>query len=507
MARRHTPVPQMLPPEEHRFDGCTCDRIEKPCFRCGGLRTALVNLRLLSLINLSIVHRRLSQHSPLQERINRILPALYLVWALPLQLTMAWLIPPWSNPDEPDHMLRIVELAYGELIGERFGPQDAGGLSNAAVRRAAAPLDPVKFHPERKVTLIMRSHTDQVPWDASSSVVAFAYTAPYPPVLYVPAVLTVRIGQMFGFHVNRTLLLARAATTLAAVVISTLALALARRSRYALAGMAILPMTCELNASVGQDALMIALTLLAVGWIDRIIEHGQPGRREELVGIALALAAVAMARPLYVTFALLPMLTTARLRWSNSAAACFVVIMVGIWSTLVATTVLIVHSDASVQAQSLFAHPLRFVMALTATLRLNIFDHARELVGQLGWLDTSVPLWYTWLALFVIAASFVAAADGTSRYPWLAGLAAIGGATLVFAIQYISWTRPDSAVIDGVQGRYFIPPMAVAVLAVGSFRRVGQLARPVALAGLGTLAITTPFVIVQALVVRYYLGA
>jgi hypothetical protein len=93
------------------------------------------------LFRLSIVHRRLSKHSPLQERINRILPALYLVWALPLQLTMTWLIPPWSNPDEPDHMLRIVELGYGELIGERFGPQDAGGLSNAAVRRAAAPLN------------------------------------------------------------------------------------------------------------------------------------------------------------------------------------------------------------------------------------------------------------------------------------------------------------------------------------------------------------------------------
>jgi uncharacterized membrane protein len=453
----------------------------------------------------------------ISERVNRVLPALYVIWALPLTLTMVWLIPPWNNPDETNHMLRVTELAHGELLGERFlGHADplvpsghqSGGLANAAIITATAPFVPLVFHPERKLTLSMRLAGDQVGWDASSSVVAFPNTASYPPLLYLPAILVVRISQAIGVHVDRTLFLAKAVTAATAVLISMLALKLARRTRYALAVMAMLPMTCELYASVSHDALMIAMTLLVVGWIDGIVETSRSAGNSEVAGIALALAAVTMARPPYVSLAVLAFLATERMRRSNVIATCFIVIAVILWSLLVSYYVLVplVHSDPLTQANLLFAHPFRMVAVIIATLRLYGASYGTQFIGQLGYSDTSLPLYYIWFAAGVLGLGFVAATNGRSRRPWVALFAAVAGAVMVLASEYFIWTPPDAVVAEGAQGRHFIPLAAALILAVPGYPRLGRLTQPVALAGLGVLAITTPYVVVQALVLRYYLG-
>jgi hypothetical protein len=442
----------------------------------------------------------------LLERVHRALPVLYVVWALPLLLTLVWLMPPWCNGDEPNHMLRVVELAHGELLGQRIGRNDAGGMSDANVFVAATPFEPLKFHPERKVTLAMRTAGDQAHWGESPSLVGFANTAPYPPWLYLPAVAAVVISQVFGIGVDRSLYLARATTALAAVLVNAAALASARRSRYALAALAMLPMTCSLDAAVGQDALIIGLALLAVGWIDRIIERGRPANWAELSSIVLALSAIGMARPPYVTFALLPLLTASRLRWASAAAACAVVVAVGAWSALMAAAVLVTLRDPSAQAGLLLADPQRIGTVLMNTIRVETETYAVQFVGQLGWLDTALPSWYVALAFAALAAGFAAAIEGVARRPWLPLVVAVGAALLIFVAQYLSWTQTGADLVDGVQGRYFIPLAAILVLAVPTFPLLVPFARAAAPAGLCALGVTTPFVIVQALLVRYYLG-
>ena len=440
------------------------------------------------------------------ERVYRALPVLYVVWALPLLLTICWVMPPWCNADEPNHLLRSAELAHGELLGQRLGQHDAGGMADAGILDAAAPFEPLKFHPERKVTISMRSASDQVRWRGSASLISFGNTAPYPPLLYLPAVVAVRISQMLGIGVDRSLYLVRAATALAVVLVTATALGLARRTRYAVAALAMLPMTCSLDASPSQDALMIGLALLAVGWVDGIIERGRPANRVELAGIALVVAAVAMARPPYVTFALLPLLTAARLRWASTVAAGAVVVAVAAWWAPMAGLILVSRGDPSAQATLLLAAPSRIVTVLLATLRASPRTYAVQFIGELGWLDTALPSWYITLALAALAACFVAAVAGVARRPWLPLLATAAGALLIFVAQYLSWTQPGADLIDGVYGRYFIPLAAVLALAMPGFPRLAPFVRTVASAGICALGVTTPFVIVQALLVRYYLG-
>jgi uncharacterized membrane protein len=403
-------------------------------------------------------------------------------------------------------MLRIVELAHGEIVGQRFNQHDAGGMSDANVAAAAAPFNPLINHPERKVTLTMRSAGDRVPWANSASLLGFPNTVAYPPFLYLPAIVAVRISQILSVGVDHSLYLARATTALASVLANAAALALARRSRWALAALAMLPMTCAVDASISQDALMIGLSLLAVGWIDRIIERGRSADPKELCLLALALAAVGMARPPYVTFALLPLLTASRLSRGSAVATCSVLVAVGAWSAFVGAVVVTSPWDPTAQAGLLLAHPLRLGTVVMNSLRAQTPAYTVQFIGQLGWLDTALPSWYIALAWAALAVTFAAAIDGVAYRAWLPLLVAVGGALLIFVVQYFTWTAPGADFVGGVQGRYFIPLAATAVLAVPSFRRLGPFVRVMAVAGIGALGVTTPFVIVQALVVRYYFG-
>jgi uncharacterized membrane protein len=415
-------------------------------------------------------------------------------------------MPPWANPDEPNHMLRIVELAHGELIGQRSSPKDAGGLIDEGVFDAATPFEPLKFHPDRKVTHSLLRQGDRVPWRDSLSFAGFANTAPYSPFLYLPAITAVQVGQMVGLRVDRTLYLARTAMALTAALATATALTLARRTRYVLATLAMLPMSCELYASASQDALIIGVLLLAVGWIDYIIDRGHPANWVELSGLALALAAVAMARPPYVPLASLLLLGGERWSWSTSMAACFVLIMVGIWSAFAAATVLVAHGEPPAQITIMLADPLWLGKVLVNTIEHQWRAYVVQFIGDLGWLDTPVPKWYVTFALAVLGAAFAAASNGLTRYPWLALAAVMVSALLIFTVQYVSWTQPGAAINDAISGRYLIPLAAALVLAVPGFPRVGRAAGTVALGGVVVLAIATPFVTIHALVVRYYLS-
>jgi hypothetical protein len=434
------------------------------------------------------------------------LPILYLAWALPFLITLAWVTPPWCNPDEPNHMLRIAELAHGELIGQRFNARDAGGISDPGILEAAAPFEGIKFHPDQKITLPMLRKSQEVRWRDGPALVGFANTAPYPPALYLPGVLAVWASWALGFDIDDTLLATRIAMALSAAVATAASLALAGRCRYAITALAMLPMTCSLEASASQDALLIGLSLLVVGWIDHIIAMESSASRRQTAGIALVLAAIAMARPAYVTLALLPLLMWRRIRWRAIAAGCTVLVGCGAWCAFAAATVLVYHGDPSVQIMFLYHHPTRIGSMLLVTVEQQYQALMEQFIGRLGWLDTALPRWFVWFAFAVLASCFVSAWHGESRRPWLPLMSCCGAVALVFALQYLSWTAPGSDLVDGVQGRYFIPVAVVFALAMPSWRGLGARARPFALVGLASLGVVTPVVVVHALVMRYYLG-
>lgn len=441
------------------------------------------------------------------ERITHALPMLYLAWVLPLVLVVAVVTPPWQNPDEAAHMLRISQIAHGGLVGYRFG-KDAGGVADPAILQSLLTVYPVFQHYDQKVSLGMLANAGSMQWGTPVEL-GFANTARYPPVLYAPAVLAVEAGRLLRVSVLDSLIAVRMANGLAAALIGTLALSLARRTRLSLAVLLVLPMTVAMFASAAQDGTMIALTLAVVACVDRVIAEERDPEFWEAMLIGVGAAIVITARPPNLPMAALPLVCARQFYRRAWFSAAGIVVVALVWVAYILPSVSAPMSptfDPTAQLQFMLHQPWAMLPIAVHTWVLYHSGYIAAFIGVLGTLDTSLPPSYYNIAMFVLLLAFISAAAGPSRRTWLSLLICLAATAAVFAASYLTWTVPLADHIDGIEGRYFLPLAGVLALAVPSWRRASAVLYPPALVALLGFAVVTPMIIMHALVLRYYLA-
>lgn len=429
---------------------------------------------------------------------------LYIVWALPFLACLAWLTPPWQNPDEPLHFARAVHVAHGGFVGWRqFGT--TGGLSDRAIYRAYAPLQHAAMQPQQHLTGSDIARSAAVKWD-TPLYASFPNTAQYPPFFYIPDALAYWAGRAMRLHIDRTLLLARLANAALFVSLAGLALALARRTRPMLLAMLMLPTTLSLACSASQDALAQGATALAVALLDREADGAAPFRwQRELVTVLLML--VAMARPPYIGFLAVCGMGYAPWRGRARRGLALAAAAVAAWCVLVAvhTSVPFGGADAARQMRMLAADSLSIPIILWRTLHDFTIEWWVQVIGVLGWTDTRLPSAYIGFASVTLLCAFASAATPAPRGAWRAPAAFGFVLASILVLQYLTWTWPGQPVVTGILGRYFTMPLMVLALGAPCLGRAGLLARHACPALLAILALATPAITLHAILWRYYI--
>jgi uncharacterized membrane protein len=431
-------------------------------------------------------------------------PLLYLAWVIPVLVAVAAATPPWQNSDEPLHMARAVQIAHGGLIGYRAWTT-SGGDSDRAIYEAYKPVQHVAMHPDQRPTAAEIAQADQVPWSPQTQYTSFPNTAQYPPFFYLPDAAAYWLGRAVGLGIDRTLVAARLANAALFAAVTACALYIARRSRYLLTALLMLPMTLALACSAAQDSLMLAATALAIAILDRLTAENRPATRREYALAGICLVAVGMARPPYAGFLLAflaaaPILTRTLLAGMAAAAALVVA-----WCLLVAThtSVKLGGADIARQLAFLAAHTGQIPSIIGGTLHSYATNYWVQFIGTLGWTDTLLPRGYTIFATAIVLAAAAASSTGPVRRPWAAGAGIAFSILAIFVLQYLTWTWPGQPVVTGVLGRYFIPPAMMLCLALPHCHARAHLYRRVAILGLILMAVVTPIITLHALHQRY----
>jgi uncharacterized membrane protein len=130
------------------------------------------------------------------------------------------------------------------------------------------------------------------------------------------------------------------------------------------------------------------------------------------------------------------------------------------------------------QLQLVLTHPLHAVLAGMRTLHVFGPTLVREVIGVLGLLDTLLPASFYGAAILCLGCAIGVALWPSTRpsalpVPMRGSRAAIavvlaGSAILIFALFYLVWTPVSALLIEGVQGRYLLPPFLFAVLLLPS---------------------------------------
>lgn len=445
----------------------------------------------------------------------------FLLSGLLFGLVLVFVTPPFQVPDEPAHLYRAWSVAEGKLVIPRGQGPVGAELPASLPRLAWALTGDLPGNPEAKIKRREILAWLDSPLDPAERIfVGFPNTALYTFVPYVPQAVAFGAGRILDAPPLASFYGARLANLLVSTLLIAFAIRQAPALRWLLATVALTPMAVFERASISADAVTMAAGFVLAAVAARLAWGEEPteNERRRFFGVLILAAAIlCLCKPAYVPLvAAAFLIPAARLPWGRREPAFVLYIALvglafaaGMANARIGQTLVREGAGVDPQAQirDALAEPGRF---LGIVARDYLVEHGgryfAQMVGQLGWLETKLPMAFLMLYLGMIAAIGLADGGEVRVAAWQRGillLAAVGTLVLLSASQYAIWTPYGADRVEGLQGRYFLPVAPVAAwLFLVPWRRPalgGRLGW-----GLAALTVVSVVVTLHVLIVRYY---
>lgn len=403
---------------------------------------------------------------------SRLPERLYLAIAAVFGLLFTFLIPPFQAPDEATHLFKALQIAEGRAFGQLENGIPGGRFSETWGHYMGL-FGNLPGRPDRKVEPGTWTAARNLDWSAPGTIF-FDYrnTVLYTPVPYLPQALGMKVSEWLRLPPFWWMYLGRLFNLAAGLLLVFAAIRKAPTQKWLLLGLALMPMTVFLSATLSADVVTTGLCFLLIAWVMREKSKEGPLATSSLVGIALVSILIALSKQVYFPISFLCLLLPAsRFRDSRTRYAFyFFSIGFGLGLSLLWTLALKQRDlflrmaerphDLDVQLDLILRDPLGYLGILFGTIKNHYAILLEQFVGQLGWLDTILPkwLWVSYATLLPCLA--VADSDpGFSLRGKERGLIALSWAASVFLLFLALYLQasPIGAEYIGCQGRYFIP--------------------------------------------------
>ncbi|RIV22286.1 DUF2142 domain-containing protein [Fibrisoma montanum] len=390
-------------------------------------------------------------------------------------LMFIYFTPPFQVADEPRHFARAYQLAERGLSACRLIPaRDSLPLSFVQVDKQVSYLIGKE---ETKISRTRINQLMEIPLRPEQR--AFYANVPnYSPVAYLPQIIIIAILRVSESSIVTMMYWARLMGLLAWLSISFIALRWLPGAKLIFFVIALLPMTLAQASSTSADGMTIALAFLTTAYYFRLAYSKQQVTITQiLLGVVLIVALTA-TKFVYGTLLLLHLLIpkskfgSPTLFWASFvstgtiAVISLILLFVSLYSNTPANSMSSSVAGGPVrfpQVDFLLANPLSYPKILIATVSKHALLYGLSFVGVFGWLDTVMPLYTYVIAYVMLLAVIVCNGDGQLPINWkhkilflFVFFLTLTG--LLFAVSSDLRENPKASfVINGIQGRYFLP--------------------------------------------------
>lgn len=444
------------------------------------------------------------------------LARIYPAAGLLLGIVYLFVLPPLFAPDEISHYVSAYQLSsrmLGQPSNDRYGrvllrPEDAWVEDLEGIRRFEADEDGVlqvtEDSLEGNIHLgeVLDESMYQTLWELGLSGQYMPerldemrgewVSSRFPPVVttplaYVPSAVGIVLARLLGMTTVPLLYLGRFCNLLFFVAMTWLAMRRLPFGREVLFGVALLPMTQHLSASFSYDVMILGcMFCFTAVCLDLAYKKEKVGWLDVAV-LAALMAAAGPCKMVYAVMMGLCLLIPVRRfggwgRWALAALA-----VGGAWAVsmyLVNSQVIVSYATETERyvmwaeepgySLALVLHqPLRTVKMFYQTILWQAEHYHLTMIGAyLGNLDKVLDVPYLVVAAFTLGLLELAfrkpgeslAMSGGQRV-WVC-LVCAGCALVTMASMLIAWTPISAKVINGVQGRYFLPFLPVLLMAL-----------------------------------------
>lgn len=445
-------------------------------------------------------------------RLEQIYPAAGLI----LGLLFLFVLPPLSAPDEISHyvsayqlsskilgmpsnapngrvLLRPQDVWVEDLDGVyEYEPDEAGNLkvvleSSEGSRKLGDPLDQSVYHLIWELAPDKQYEPGRAEALAGKMVGSMYPPVTTTPVAYGPQALGMALVRAMDWGTLPLLYLGRLCNLVFFVFMTWLAMKRLPFGKEVLFGTALLPMTLHLSSSFSYDAMIMGCMFYFTAVCLDLAYEKERTEWKDVAVLSLVMAAAGPCKMVYAVMMGLCLLIPVKKfggwgRWFISAAC-----VAGAWAGamyLVNSQVIVSYAtetESYVQwagesgySLSLLIHqPMRLIKIFYQTLLWQAQHYHLTMIGAyLGNLDPVLDVPYVLVVLFTLCLLGLAlrkpgeslSITGGKRLWVLAVCAGCGAAVMLSML--IAWTPLSSRVINGVQGRYFLPFLPVLLLAL-----------------------------------------
>lgn len=303
------------------------------------------------------------------------------------------------------------------------------------------------------------------------------YTAVYSPIQYLPQAVGIFMADLVTDNVFVLAYSARVFNMILALVLLYFSIKIIPFGKKLILILSMIPIVLEGICSMSPDALTISISILFIAYILKIIynkEESKMGFKEKFILLMMALV-IALCKIVYLPIVGMILLIPKERYKSNKdkmfyIALVFVLaIVLSLGWFVIANNYLSISSEGNSGGKiiSIIKNPLQFIQELFYSMNYYGQKYMFTLFGsELAWNENAktyfiVPFIYFLLFLQEAIASKENKRKFTLFQYVIMLLVVIAVIGLIFTSLYIQWTSNTSKVIEGVQGRYFIPIMLI----------------------------------------------
>lgn len=364
-----------------------------------------------------------------------------------------YIFPLGVEPDAMNHFLRAYEISEGKFITPK---KDIGKLGVDYLPKALE-----KYY-DSESTIDTKDLKEY----------SFLNTAVYSPISYLPQSIGITIAKNFTNKTKNIFYFSRGIASITNILVCLFAIYLIPYYKSLCFVILMFPMTLELLTSISPDGWIISLIYLYTSLIIYIIKKRHLYNKQ-IIGIIIISWLISLNKIVYLPFSLLILLIPYSC-FKSKKNSKFIKLISVITSCLFNFTWLFIAKsylasglpagvNSQMQLHFIISEPLQYINTICLTFLTNFETYIVQMIGgSLGSFNVPVNslVWLGFLFLIIFLSIKERGSSLNNVYEMLIpSCIVLSEIILISTSLYIQWTTYKSLIIDGIQGRYFIPFM------------------------------------------------
>lgn len=400
---------------------------------------------------------------------------IFLAIIIPIGILYCISLPLGRIPDEHDHLAKCIDIANGNIL--THPTEESNAILNISTELKTL-FDKNRFYSSYFSNFFL----EETNKDAT---LEFTNLALYAPICHLPQTLGILITRLFRAPILFQCYAARITNFAISTAIIYFAIKYIPFKKNLVVLIALLPISlCEL-ISASSDALTISISLFWISYCMYLKYKKEKIDKKDITILLISSIVLSLCKIVYVPLCLIIFLLPKEKfgNIKNKLKIClpifgFSILLNLIWLGYASRFLIEFNSGVNAHDQIIFilTHPISYLSIVFRTFFTYSQFYLITLMGTaLSLLDVYINNTVLYSFIIFAAILFVTSEnteselkiDNFSRLIYVVLTLIIIG--LIYTVEYVQWTAVKSPLIEGIQGRYFLPILLLSAFAIHNF--------------------------------------